>query len=626
MAYRPSDPSDRSTGRPWRRARQLHPALSLALSSCLLTAGLPLATAWLAPATALAATPAAARDLSADAKAAAAETVFNAAATLDAFKREADDRLRGQRRQIEGLQTRLKTAEAQRQTDVSALRSELAQAQERFVAELAARDRTYAREIAVFRSTVEDIAATPEGAEALRQYNAGDEAGALAVLDSLADAREQARKARAALETAAERRRIATLALDARDKGKVDTLAVIKRYEEVTRLDPGWHWDWVELSRLYAEANRLQQAQAAAQRSADTAQDNRDLAVALDELGKLLAAQGDGVGARARFEESLDIFRHLAAVNPSLDVYQRDFAHMLRRLGDLLIRQGELAAARVHLQGSLAIRQRLAAANPGSADDQRDHSLILSKLGDLLLAEGDPAAARAHFEDSLAITRRLAAAHPGSANAQRDLSIGLERLGDRLLAQRDLAGARALFEEDLAISQRLAAADPGSASAQRDLSVSLNKIGDLLLAQRDFSGARARFQDSLAIRQRLAAADPASATAQRDVRINQNRLGDLLFGQGDLAGAHTHFQASLAIAQRLAAADPSSAQAQAQREVWLTMWRLRQLPDSGITWAQIAQAIEAQQARGTLLPGDQRYLDDARQRAQREQAPSAKPP
>ena len=45
-------------------------------------------------------------------------------------------------------------------------------------------------EIAVFRAAVEDIAKTPEGVAALARFNAGDEMGALAVLDDLRAARD----------------------------------------------------------------------------------------------------------------------------------------------------------------------------------------------------------------------------------------------------------------------------------------------------------------------------------------------------------------------------------------------------------------------------------------------------
>jgi hypothetical protein len=83
----------------------------------------------------------------------------------------------------------------------------------------------------------------------LARFNAGDEIGALAILDDLRAARDAARQKRVNIESAAEGRRIATLALEARAKGKLTTAQVITRYEEVTTLDPAMHWDWVELGR-----------------------------------------------------------------------------------------------------------------------------------------------------------------------------------------------------------------------------------------------------------------------------------------------------------------------------------------------------------------------------------------
>jgi len=65
----------------------------------------------------------------------------------------------------------------------------LTEAEEAHVAVLAARDRAYSQEIAVFRAGVQDIAATPEGAAALARFNAGDETGALAILADLRRAR-----------------------------------------------------------------------------------------------------------------------------------------------------------------------------------------------------------------------------------------------------------------------------------------------------------------------------------------------------------------------------------------------------------------------------------------------------
>ena len=67
-------------------------------------------------------------------------------------------------------------------------------------------------------------------------------------------ARDVARQKRAYFESVAEGRRIATLAREARKRGKLNKAQVIARYEEVTRLDPAVHWDWIELGRIYPDA------------------------------------------------------------------------------------------------------------------------------------------------------------------------------------------------------------------------------------------------------------------------------------------------------------------------------------------------------------------------------------
>lgn len=137
----------------------------------------------------------------------------------------ADVNLRAQRTEIERLQTQERT-----------LVDGMAVAQEQYVAALAARDRTYAEEIALFRGAVQDIATTPEGVAALARFNAGDEVGALAALDRLTAARKAARQRRNDIEEAADRRRNATLALDAGAKEKITIADLIVRFEEVVRL------------------------------------------------------------------------------------------------------------------------------------------------------------------------------------------------------------------------------------------------------------------------------------------------------------------------------------------------------------------------------------------------------
>ena len=529
-------------------------------------------------------------DLTASAQASVAQALFAASATMAAAERAADGRISQQRQQIEGQQAQLKalvvqTAELQirlkavggrdlalqRQLVTAVVladerRSQLAAEQDRFVGQLARRDRAYAQEIAVFRQAVQDIASTPEGEAALRQFNAGDEVGALAVLDRLVDARERGRQVRANVETAAERRRVATLALEARARGKLDTRAVIGRFEAVTRLDPGVHWDWVELGRLYRDTGRLADARRASQRAAETAGSDRDRSVALNELGNVLVAQGDLAGARGRYQESLEIRRRLTAVNPNSAVLQHDVSVSLDKLGDVLVEQGDLGGARVRYQESSEIVRRLVAADASSAALQRGVSLSLSKLGDVLVAQGNLAGARGRYQESLEIVRRLAAADTSSAALQRDVSVSLSKLGDVFVEQGDLAGARGRYQESSDIFKRLSAANPSSAALQRGVSVSLSKLGDVLVEPGALGGAQERYLESSEIDRRLATADPSSAIFQRDVLIS--------------------------------------------------MVRLTRFPDSGVTWQHVVDTMEAMQTRGALRPADARLLEEARRQAQ----------
>ncbi len=174
------------------------------------------------------------------------------------------------RRQIMEQEARLAEARARVAADVARLQDQLVAAREALVADLAARDPAYAEEIAAFRREVEDIASTPEGLAALARFNDGDRVEVIAILDRLRQARHAVRQIRADIAGAAEARRIATLALDARGKGDpaFDTGAVIARYEAMVRLDPLHLEDWRRLAMLYRDEGRAADAEAADARAA----------------------------------------------------------------------------------------------------------------------------------------------------------------------------------------------------------------------------------------------------------------------------------------------------------------------------------------------------------------------
>ena len=140
-----------------------------------------------------------------------AQALYDFSLTKATADRLADARIFALRKEIDRLRGQGARAAAQ-----------LTAAQRRYVAQLESRDHAYAEAVGVFRKAVQDIASTPQGVAALQRFNAGDEPGALAVLDKLQQSRDQAIDLAANIERAAGRRRIATLALEARARGKLN--------------------------------------------------------------------------------------------------------------------------------------------------------------------------------------------------------------------------------------------------------------------------------------------------------------------------------------------------------------------------------------------------------------------
>ena len=164
-----------------------------------------------------------------------------------------------------------------------------------------------------------------------------------------------------------------------------------------------------------------------------------------------------------------------------------------------------------------------------------------------------------------AIRRALAARDPGNAGWAWDVSVGLEGVGDVRLAGGDRAGALVAYEEGLAIRRALAARDPGNAGWARDVSVSLVKVGDVRLAAGDRAGALAAYEEGLALARALAARDPDNASWARDVWVSVSRIAEL-----DEANAESH-------------------------------------------WAEVVAIMDREAIGGRLLPGDEPFLDTARQ-------------
>lgn len=456
--------------------------------------------------------------------------VYNASLTEAAFEKASDPQLRAMRAEVGRLQAQVEASSG----ESTAAAEALARAQKTFVAELAKRDRAFAEAIAQFRGTVADIAATPEGAAALAEYNAGNEAGAIAILDRINAVNDAARKRRDDIASAVEKRRIANLALDARAKGKVSLVSVIVRFEQITKLDPGVYWDWIKLGRLYQDAGRLDSAKNAFNAARRNAKELEWLAATTD-LSIVLMRQGNLSGADAVLGESLAIARQLALDDPVDSKVQQGMSVVLQRIGDVRLQQGDLTGANAAFSESLAITRRRFAADEGKVEAQQNLFFGLNRLGYVRLQQGDPLGADELIGESLVLARRMSRDDPGDARAQRNIFFAQFHVGSIRLQQGDLIGAGAAYGESLAIARQLAAADPANAEAQRDLVLALLRTGVVRLRQGDLSGADAALSEGLAKARRLADSDPSNAQTKADVSHILESLNTLRRQQAELA-------------------------------------------------------------------------------------------
>ena len=101
----------------------------------------------------------------------------------------------------------------------------------------------------------------------------------------------------------------------------------------------------------------------------------RDISVSLDKIGDVKRSQGDREGALAAYEESLDIARHLAAVDPGNVQWQTDLVVSLYKIA--ILADGDRKSAAV--DEALKIVEQLDAAGKLSPDkkDWKDRLLAL---------------------------------------------------------------------------------------------------------------------------------------------------------------------------------------------------------------------------------------------------------
>ena len=372
----------------------------------------------------------------------------------------------------------------------------------------------------------------------------------------------------------------------------------------------------VEALKRFTEALAIDQRLAS--RDPSNVEWQHALSVGLDKVGGALCEQKEVPAAQKAYLDSLIIRKRLADTDPNNADFQDSLSVGYERVGDVLHSQGDHTAALEKFHNALEIRKRLSAQDPSNARRQRDYSVIIFTTGRIRHSQGDLPAALDAFKEAISIREKLTKRTPENYIWLCDLAENYIGIGDVYRDQSDLTAALSAFESSLTIAKQLVKTAPSKVHWKRVLSVSHHKIGEIFRAKGDYPAALIEYRESLSIAQQLADVDPTNTVWQKDIYVSLERIGDVLRLQGNHPAALNAFKESLAIQKRLADSNPANADW--QRGLFVSYTKLATLaeksssPDARDWWQKAYDQLSEMKQRGILLPTDEQYLEQIRQK------------
>ena len=247
--------------------------------------------------------------------------------------------------------------------------------------------------------------------------------------------------------------------------------------------------------------------------------DHPDVAIRVNNLGRVLHDLGDLEGAKKMSERALVIGEATYGPNhPTVAIYVNNLGLVLKDLGDL-------EAAKKMYERALAIDE--AAYGP----EHPDVAIRVNNLGRVMQDLGDLEAAKKMYERALAIGE----ATYGPDHPQ--LAIYVNNLGRVLQDLGDLEGAKKMSERALVIGE--ATYGPNHPT----VAIYVNNLGLVLKDLGDLEAAKKMYERALAI------GEAAYGPNHPQVAIYVSNLGGVLKALGDLEAAKKMYERALAIGE-----------------------------------------------------------------------------
>jgi tetratricopeptide (TPR) repeat protein len=285
----------------------------------------------------------------------------------------------------------------------------------------------------------------------------------------------------------------------------------------------------------------------------------RGIADQIEHIGLARQLLGQIEQAMESFQSTLDIRRSLAKREPNNAISHRDLASSYYDIGEIqMIRRMASDSLASHNQ-ALDEQQRALAIDPDNLDLQYKLSLIQVSIGVAYEALGQREKQLESYLSALAIRKRLVEISPDNADWQRVLSYAYFWIGGYYLGEGNVGKALKNFQECLEARLSLAKSNPGDLVAKYDLAWAYQMLGIALLKKGDLAGADANLHDALRQREYLVEFDPKNTKWRKDLALSHDSLGDLATVQNVPLVALDEYNLAVKTMENLISGAPASA-------------------------------------------------------------------
>jgi tetratricopeptide (TPR) repeat protein len=325
-----------------------------------------------------------------------------------------------------------------------------------------------------------------------------------------------------------------------------------------------------EFGETYLKAKGLDQASSAyeeslqiyrslAAKDPDAVTWRRGIADQIEQVGVVRQQQGRIEPAMDNFRRALDIRYLLAEREPSSAVSHRDLASSHYRIGEIQMQRRMASDSLTSHNRALEEQQRALDLDPSNLDLQSKLSKIHVSIGVAHEALGQRERRLGSYLTALAIRKRLVETNPDNSEWKRMLAWAYFWIGGHYLNEGNLDEALKNYRPCLAWRLSLTKSNPADLVAKYDLAWAYHDLGIVFLQKRDVAAAEANYNDAFSLRRDLVELDPNNARWRKDLALSHETLGDLASARNDSVAALKQYSLAAGIMEELISAAPTNA-------------------------------------------------------------------